>query len=218
MTTYAFPGYVADVNALTGRIEATWGNAIRDRTLQIFASTALRDAAIPSPSVGQTCIITAGSAAGEYVYSGATVGWTQPWNQPWGFVSSASKTDDSNSISSVVNVGSLTTTFTAVANRVYRTSVNIPKIQQVSSNGLVQVHITDGSNTIKRSGNYSLYAGSAGDITTVSLSVVETGISAGSNTRKVRATTSAGTLSILASVTGGASIVVEDMGPNGAPS
>lgn len=59
MTVYGNPGAIADVVGTTGRIEASWGNAIRDRVVNTFASTAARDAAIPSPSGGMLCFVTA---------------------------------------------------------------------------------------------------------------------------------------------------------------
>lgn len=59
MTTYSDPGAIADVVGTSGRIEASWGNAIRDRVINHFASTTARDAAIPSPKAGALCYVTA---------------------------------------------------------------------------------------------------------------------------------------------------------------
>lgn len=75
MATYPFPGYVADVVALSGRVEAAWGNAIRDRSLQIFDTVANRTAALPAPSAGMVSIITTTASAGVYLYDGAA--WHQ---------------------------------------------------------------------------------------------------------------------------------------------
>jgi ribose 5-phosphate isomerase RpiB len=70
-----FPGYVPDVTALTDRVKAEWGNAIRDRTPQIFDTMAHLVAAIVSPQTGQLGIITTGTGAGIYEYDGAA--WTE---------------------------------------------------------------------------------------------------------------------------------------------
>lgn len=116
--TIALPGYVDDV-ATPQVISPEWGNAIRDRTLQIFASAAARAAALPSPQVGQICFQT--DTGTFLVYEGAVVGWRRPWNMPWGKVArtvdntTATFTDSSEHALSLA-----ATTFTAVANRQYR--------------------------------------------------------------------------------------------------
>jgi hypothetical protein len=66
VTTYADPGAIADVVGTSGRIEATWGNAVRDRLVHRFASTASRDAAIPSPTEGMVCYVTVTHTYYEY--------------------------------------------------------------------------------------------------------------------------------------------------------
>ena len=50
------PGNPVDV--VTGqKIVSTWGNQIRDQTVQPFASAAARDAAITAPKRGQFCVV-----------------------------------------------------------------------------------------------------------------------------------------------------------------
>lgn len=73
--TIAFPGYVSDVTALSDRIKAEWGNAIRDRALQVFDTLAHLASAIPSPQTGQVAVITTGTDAGMYEYDGSA--WTE---------------------------------------------------------------------------------------------------------------------------------------------
>lgn len=78
MTTYTDPGAIADVVGTSGRIEATWGNAINSRVVHRFASTAARDAAITAPTEGVLCYVTVDNL--YYHYDGAA------WNPigPWG--------------------------------------------------------------------------------------------------------------------------------------
>src|SRR5258708_332660 len=147
MTTYPFPGYVDDVTALTGRIEASWGNAIRDRSIQVFDTTAHRDTAIPTPQVGQSCVITTGSTAGVRVYSGATVGWTRPWNMAWGYVGRSVSITDHVLITGEQGIDGMSVTWTALANRIYRTGIHMPRAQQITNSAELQAYITDDSNT-----------------------------------------------------------------------
>jgi hypothetical protein len=49
-------------------ITPEWGNEIRNRTNQVFATTTERDVAFPTPDVGQTCYVTAAKA--EFTWDG----------------------------------------------------------------------------------------------------------------------------------------------------
>lgn len=71
MTTYPKPGAIADVIGTTGRIEATWGNAIRDRVVNEFATTADRDSFFTAPWEGACAYVTLTHTL--YIYQG--VGW-----------------------------------------------------------------------------------------------------------------------------------------------
>lgn len=71
MTIYSNPGHIADVVGTSGRIEATWGNAVRDRLNGHFGSTADRDSAFPTPNVGCVAYVD-GSPPSRYEYNGTT--------------------------------------------------------------------------------------------------------------------------------------------------
>jgi len=88
MTTYANPGGIADVPPSPNKVESTWGNAIRDRVVNNYASAAARDAAIPTPVIGQSCVCIISDTPTFIIYQGATTGWTPPWNTAWGEVAS----------------------------------------------------------------------------------------------------------------------------------
>lgn len=59
--------WIPDV-VMNETIESAWGNLIRDRTVTGFADAAERDAAIPTPAVGQACFLE--STGGFYVHDG----------------------------------------------------------------------------------------------------------------------------------------------------
>lgn len=68
-------------------IESSWANSeVRDQVVTPFASSAARSAAITSPVTGMVSTLTTGTATeGVYQYTSAGT-WRQPWNSPWGNV------------------------------------------------------------------------------------------------------------------------------------
>jgi hypothetical protein len=105
-------------------------------------------------------------------------------------------------------------TWTAVANRYYRTSVIIPVWSQNVSPGIVNLTITDATPTTKQSIN--LQAAGATDVNIQGF-VIESNIAAGSTTRKVRMLTTGGSGTITANSNNAPTIIVEDIGPSGVP-
>ena len=162
MTTYANPGAVGDVVTATA-IETTWGNAIRDRVIQNFASAAARDAAITSPVVGMHCYVT---SVGLMQYSGATNGWTQPWYQPWGMVYFAQLT--SGDFTSLVNAEANVVTLGSqqyLKNRAYEIRANVEAACSTATRILSRIeNLTDVIrsqivDTIPAAGTFSHYSG-----------------------------------------------------------
>ena len=153
-------------------------------------------------------------------YTTATTGWVPPWNLPWGYIGTTSNTSGTNQTgigSSTTDVSSCSVTWTAVANRVYRISGIVPAYKQTTADGYVTLSITDSSNTAKRQTSNLVESAGSGENRTLSIVHFETGIAAGSQTRKLRITTSAGAGEITAGSTFFPNITVEDVGPNGAP-
>ena len=131
---------------------------------------------------------------------------------PAGVVGYAEKTANQTGITSIVDVSSLTVTWTAVASRRYRTSFVI-LVGSTVLDDVATIRITDSSNNVKQ--DCALYCRSTTVVTaTLCGSVVETGLS-GSTTRKLRAvrTAGSGTMEIAAAATYPAYILVEDIGP-----
>ena len=197
-------------------ITSSWANAsVRDQVVSPFASTAARTAAITVPVVGMVSTLTTNtSAEGVEVYNSASQ-WRLPWNMPWGRVGSAVATTNQTSIgSSATDVTSLSVTWTAVANRYYRTTVIIPVFSQLGSNGIVNLLITDSTPTTKQSVNLQATAGTDVNIQAF---VLESTITAGSTTRKARILTTGGSGTVTANTANVPTIIVEDLGPSGAP-
>ena len=124
-------------------------------------------------------------------------------------------TADQGTFTTVTDLTSLTVTWTAVSSRLYRTSFYACLTSTIAGDELA-VLVTDGSNVQKAIDEKIQRALDIGqdNFTVLTGSVVETGLS-GSMTRKLRAlrTTGTGAVTLEASATGPAYIVVEDIGP-----
>jgi hypothetical protein len=192
-------------------------NFLMEQTVMSFASTGARDVQVASPETGMVAYIGSNDVnEGLYHRTSASTWRKGPgWNAPWGLQGVATASSNQTGIgSTVADVTSLTVTWTAVANRRYMTKVVIPTFSQATSKSYVTLYITDSSNSVKQSGNQVIAAGDDGQL---NLFVVESSIAAGSATRKARISTTAGS----GIITGGAAVVptiiVEDIGPSGAP-
>ncbi len=122
------------------------------------------------------------------------------------FVASASGTDQSG-ITSVTDVTGVTGSFTAVASRLYRTTVYV-NVQKTTA-GRIDVSITNSGGALLVQRSVTL---ADGDFASISFPYFESGIS-GSTTRKLRIYADTGSVTVVNSFGRQASIVVEDIGP-----
>jgi len=146
-------------------------------------------------------------------YTTATTGWVQPWNMPWGCVAVATSTTKTTSIgSSYVSLSGLSVTWTAVANRRYKVT-GYADISSGTSACIARLAIADGSDTVKAQSQQDL---DGSHVASQVVHEVFTGSSA-STTRKLRALVTSGTGATQSDVYGPHLIMVEDLGPTGAP-
>lgn len=211
----AFPGYVPDVHS-TDALDPAWGNAIRDRANQVFDTSTNRDAAITVPQVGQTCVLTTLSTAGEYCYVGAVDGWRPNWNQGWGEVA---RTVDVSTQAVVADAAEHTitaaaTTFTAVANRLYRIRLEGSLTQTAATSVTLTLRVKDNTTLIEQS--RSLFPVGAG--TFPFAFAVETTLTAGSHTINTTMQNSNAAGVSCPGATTPLTVVIDDIGPSGAPS
>lgn len=127
---------------------------------------------------------------------------------PWGIMGYAQATANQTGITTVANITNASVTFTADPTRYYRTTLYVGYAEQQTAAAYLSTFITDGSNVIKQTA--TMYQAPSAGIPLIA-TVVETGLS-GSVTRKGRAQTSAGSLTLAASSTQPIFIVVEDIG------
>lgn len=201
------PGFVANVPPLPNKVSSDWGNAIRDRVVQHFGTEADRDTAITAPIEGQVCYVDADHAL--LVYAGATDLWQPPWNLPWGHIGSVEPSNFSTASTSLVDVTSATVTFTALANRKYRVSIQSGAISSTAAADVAEMAIVDGSGTLVVARGLCATASSSG----ISVEWVKS-YTAGSQTLKAQARRAGGSGTVTFA---DLLIVVEDIGPSGAP-
>jgi len=202
-------------------------NYLMTQSIMYFSSTTARDTALPSPVDGMTAYIGSNDAnEGLWTYNGTSWQKGPGWNAPWGVVAAtsggtssrgyATTTSSSSTTTSTTDWSGLTVTFTAINNRIYRTIVmgNLTS-DNASGSDYARLVIANSSNTVLASSQAIVQNGVTEGRT---VSYVEAGIS-GSTVRKARVNRALGEGSVsgFGSSTFPASIVVEDIGPSGAP-
>lgn len=162
------------------------------------------------------------NAAGKAYYSTDTHEFTiydgtadrPPWNLPWGYIGSAAGGNLQTGITAVTDVTGASVTFTAVANRLYKVTVQTMVGSTVATDS-INVQVTNSANTIQTGGYFQT---GRGEQQTVQFSTNPLSPSAGSATYKVRVARLAGTgtISVFGTTTA-TLIIVEDIGPSGNP-
>ena len=144
------------------------------------------------------------------VYTTATTGWQAPWSLPWGLVGSGTNTAGATITTTQATISGLSLTITLIANRRYKATVTIPVLKNTStSNVVIQTFVgatgIGGASGTVGSGEYAtltsshLFTGSGSTLITAAGSVVSD------------------TAALNVSNVFPATLIVEDIGPNGAP-
>jgi hypothetical protein len=148
------------------------------------------------------------------IYTTATTTWKPPWNLPWGCVGFATSTTSQGAFTATTDITGLTTTFTAVANRRYRTTANI-NLETSVSGDVAGANILYGA-SVASYGQIRLSAGGASE----AIHLLGYFTTSGSVTVKVVAGRSGGTGVLITQHSGTSPVylIVEDIGPSAAPS
>jgi hypothetical protein len=148
-------------------------------------------------------------AANTTFTTGAVLTAAQMNNLPWGVVGTASRSAGNVTLGpTIADITSMSTTFTATAGRVYRATWSV-SFQKLASTGWTQLTFTDSSNVVKGTALAYAAAGSYGNL---SGSTFITGLTAGSQTFKLRVECEANTVSIIANTAGVCVLIIEDIG------
>ena len=215
---------VKDSGITTAKINAlavTKDKLAYDGGNMIFATTADRLAAIPSPVAGMTAYINSGdSSEGLYSYTGTTWNKGPSWNAPWGLLGKASLATQSATSAShnVLQDGSAVCTLTAttITNRNYR----VTSTHHVWANGgaaTVYYGLVIGGTLVS---GFQTWMSSTIIINTITNQHIYTETAGASRIFKVQLNSSvASQVTDYGSAAGlfNRTLVVEDIGPSGAP-
>jgi len=130
---------------------ASWANAnVRDQVITTFATTTARDAAITAPVEGMVAYIGSNDASeGLYTYNGSTWRKGPGWNAPWGLLVNAKLTSVSvtSGTHTTLQDGSAVSTATAttVTNRVYKVTTMHNPYATGGANGFQASHVVGGT-------------------------------------------------------------------------
>ena len=167
-----------------------------------------------SPSAGDEIYET--DTGKTLIYQGATDTWTPPWNTAWGFIGIGTTTTDVTGIGAAQDCAGTSITFTAVANRRYLVEFVICVAHATNGSGAVELGIYDSSNALVGADIVGVEVFGSNGQFTMAKGLVESP-SGGSITRKVRINAS-GTGGVLFGSSHPGYLLIQDIGPNGAPS
>jgi hypothetical protein len=166
----------------------------------VIDNTAARPA---SPYEGQ--VIYQKDTDEVLAYNGTA--WTRPTNMPWGVMAYMVSSTNPTVSTTTTDVTGVSVTWTAVANRLYR--ITFEGFVGCGTSSQNQFFFTDSSNNILDSWYHDIGAGQFASLCLVQILTS----TAGSRTVKLRATTSAGTMTFYGTSGRAFTFVVEDIGP-----
>jgi hypothetical protein len=191
-------------------------NYLMEQGVMYFATTTARDTALTEPEDGMVAYIGSNDAnEGLYTYNGTNWRKGPGWNAPWGQVGRAQGNGPGTSTSGTTEIAVFTSaSFTAVANRFYRVSIATTisstagdaytmRIRQDSTAGTVW----SGGNIVFATGQSKLQVHPMGSST----------LTAGNHTFLLTLARNAGSQTAQISTLESVNMVVEDIGPSGAP-
>lgn len=67
-------------------LAADFNPMVQEQVIPTFANASARDAAMPTPHIGQHCYLNDQRVLLQYTDLSVTPGWHRPWQEPWGFI------------------------------------------------------------------------------------------------------------------------------------
>jgi hypothetical protein len=204
-------------------------NYLMEQGVMYFATITARDTAITAPEDGMVAYVGSNDASeGLYTYNGTA--WRQGpgWNAPWGIVPATAggtssrgyvvNTATQSGITAEVALTSMTITFTAIANRLYRLSYLEPNVDRTGGVGTGYYYASRFRLT-NTAGTQLAIAYRQLSGTNAQAANMEAIISpaAGSTVVIVSGQSENGTMNLNRSATAPALFAIHDIGPAGAP-
>lgn len=191
-------------------------NYLMEQSIMYFATTAARDSAISSPEDGMVVYVGSNDAnEGLYTYNGTAWRKGPGWNAPWGYIQ---YTEVTSNVTSGNNATILSgNTISVVDNRRYRITGHVPGYFSSAANNVAEVRIRVGGADIAGSRVYTSQITSAENGCNIVAMYVATATNA-SLTCNLFSSAIVGTNhQYHCSPTIPMSLLVEDIGPSGAP-
>lgn len=192
---------------------ALWNANVRDGVVNAFGNAAARDSAITSPVVGMLEYLASNDVNEGLTARNSANKWALPWNLAWGVIGYASVTANQSGITTATDLTGLTTgAITLPGNRRYSLSFEC-YINSTVNGDIALITIQEGATVLQ-----SVYGISNIGANSISGSVIITP-TGGAHTYKLTMVRIAGTGShtMYASTTAPAFILLQDLGPVGAP-
>jgi len=191
-------------------------NFLMEQSVMSFASTGARDAAITAPETGMVAYVGSGdSSEGLYHYTSGSAWRKGPgWNAPWGVVARNQGNGPGTSTSGATETAVFTSaSFTAVANRFYRVSIATTISATAADSYTMRIRQDSTSGTVWWGGNITFGTG-VGKMNIHPMG--STTLTAGAHTFLLTLTRTAGVSAQITTLEA-VNMVVEDIGPSGAP-
>lgn len=205
----ANPPYVVSGNTA----ESSWANQVAESIVNPYPSTGARSSAVVSPTVGMTSYLSTNtSTEGLEAYNSAGQ-WRKPWNLPWGCILNKAKSSTQNISTSGSVISTLTQSTSLVDNRLLRATLTV-MYGNTTAGAVNTFQVRAGGTAFQTQNHICANTVNAFGITLVGW--YET-TSTGSVTLDAYAVPSSGTLAIVDDPAYHAQLIVEDMGPAGAP-
>ena len=201
-------------------ITSSWANEnVRDQVVTPFSSTSARTSAVTTPVAGMVSTLTTNTATeGIYEYTSAGT-WRLPWNMPWGIVASDNlTTSETITGTSFADVnGFVTGSFTPINRRYYKVTLSLVAKQFGSANVAtfsLQVLSSTPGTVVGKSVDQTIQTS---DFQAINSTFFINNSATTATTFKVQAKTTSSTSVTIDGTAWNCALIVEDMGPAGAP-
>lgn len=191
-------------------------NYLMDQAVTVHSGTAVLATAIPTPEAGMVAYVDSGdSSEGLYTFTGSAWQRGPGWNAPWGLIARNNGGGAAISTSGTTETAVFTSSsFTAVANRFYRVSIATTITATAGDSYTMRIREDSTTGTASFVGNIVFGTGQT------KLNVhpmYSRAITAGSRTILLTLTRTAGTGTANINTLENVNMIVEDIGPSGAP-
>ena len=194
---------------------ADLNNYCQNQSIMYFSSTGARDTQITGPVDGMTAYIGSNDAnEGLYSYNGTSWRKGPGWNAPWGFIS---YTEVTANVATAGNVALLTASVSVIANRRYQILGQIPGYFSSVANNSSSVQIQVSGTSIAEARVWTSRITSADIGATLSGYYAATATNASLGITLYSTAIIGANHQYIAAATKPISLLVQDIGPSGAP-